>query len=376
MRDELLRFMREQAYRPLTFSELAEVFGVPEEERGLFRRMLEEMEAEGAVVRTRTARYGVPERMNLVVGTYQGHMKGFGFVLPNRPEEEDVYIPPEASGGAMHGDLVVARVESASEDGRRRQGEVIRVLKRAVTRVVGTLERHRGHGFVIPDDRRITQDIYVAKGDMAGAKDGEKVVVEITGWPSPRRGAEGRVVERLGKAGQAGVDVRSLMVQFDLPADFPDEVLKEAERIPETVRPEDLEGRWDLRGELVFTIDGEDAKDLDDAVSLEPIRGGWRLGVHIADVSYYVREGTALDREARERGTSVYLVDRVIPMLPPRLSNGICSLNPDVDRLTLSVFIDFDEDGRPQAHKIGTSVIRSRHRLTYTVVRAMIEGDR
>ncbi|MBX6722461.1 MAG: RNB domain-containing ribonuclease, partial [Dactylosporangium sp.] len=292
-------------------------------------------------------------------------------------EEDDVFVPPDAAGGAMHGDRVVARVESGG-DGRRRQGEIIRVLKRAVTKVVGTLERHRGHGFVVPDDRRLTQDIYVAKADMNGGRDGEKVVVELTHWPTARRGAEGRVAERLGRPGEAGVDVKSLMFQYGLPAEFPAEVLKAADRVPDRVTEDDLAGRWDFRGKTVFTIDGADAKDLDDAVSLERLPPGgravWRLGVHIADVSHYVPEGGPLDREARERGTSVYLVDRVIPMLPPRLSNGICSLNPNEDRLTLSCVIDFDGDGQVVDHRIGASVIRSRRRFTYDEVQAILEG--
>ncbi|MBX6350742.1 MAG: ribonuclease R [Clostridia bacterium] len=374
--------MRDSAYRPLTFGELVDVFDVPPSEHDAFRRLLGQMEAEGLVVRTRTARYGVPERMNLVVGTFQGHMKGFGFVLPDRPDEEDVYVSADASGGAMHGDRVVARVERSGPDGRRREGEVIRVLKRAVTKVVGTLERHRGHGFVVPDDRRLTQDVYVAKADLGGARDGEKVIVEITRWPSPRRGAEGRVIERLGRPDEVGVDVKSLMFQYGLPSEFPAEVEEEARRVPDRVSEAELKGRWDLRDREIFTIDGADAKDLDDAVSLERLKpeaangAAWRLGVHIADVSHYVREGSALDREARERGTSVYLVDRVVPMLPARLSNGICSLNPGEDRLTLTVTIDFDPDGQPLRHRIAPSVIRSRRRFTYDEVEEILAAGR
>ncbi|MBT9259080.1 MAG: ribonuclease R [Clostridiales bacterium] len=374
-RDELLEFMKEKAYRPLTFQELVEVFGISEEEEELFRQVLKAMEAEGLVVRTRTARYGLPERMNLVVGHFHAHQKGFGFVIPDREDEEDLYIPPEGQNGAMHGDRVVARVESSQ--GGRRQGEIIRILSRAVKRVVGVLERHRGLGFVVPDDRRLIQDIYIPRGHMGGARTGEKVVVEITRWPSARRGPEGRVVERLGKPGDPGVDIRSLMVQYDLPEGFPPDVLEEAARLPQEVLPEDKKGRADLTDELIFTIDTDDAKDLDDAVSLEKLpKGGWRLGVHIADVSHYVPEGSALDREARERATSVYLVDRVVPMLPPELSNGICSLNPQQDRLAVSVFMDFDEDGTPGPDRVVLSVIRSKRRFTYTEVNDFIESGK
>ncbi|MDI3270304.1 MAG: ribonuclease R [Bacillota bacterium] len=374
-RDELLEFMQEKAYRPLTFHELVEVFAVPEEEQEGFRQILKAMEGEGLVVRTRTARYGLPQRMNLVVGHFQAHQKGFGFVIPDGDDEEDVYVPPEGQNGAMHGDLVVARVESSQ--GARRQGEIIRILSRAVTRVVGVLERHRGLGFVVPDDRRLTQDIYIPRGQMGGARTGEKVLVEITRWPSPRRGPEGRVVENLGKTGDPGVDIRSLMVQYDLPEGFPPGVLAEVDRLPQKVLPEEKKGRVDLTGELLFTIDTDDAKDLDDAVSLEKLgKNGWRLGVHIADVSHYVAEESALDREARERATSVYLVDRVVPMLPPELSNGICSLNPEEERLAVSVFIDFDSTGVPGPDRVVLSVIRSKARLTYSQVNELLEGGK
>lgn len=372
----VLEFMRDDAYRPLEAGEIMAALGVPSQETGAFLELLSGLELEGLVVRNRFGRYGVPERMNLVVGVFQGHEKGFGFVVPLQPGGVDLFIPPGAMNGAMHGDQVVARRSGRAPGGRSPEGEVIRILRRAHRTIVGVLEREkrRGFGFVIPDERRITYAVFVAGGDLAGARKGEKVVVEITRWPDARRGAEGRVIQRLGRPGDPGVDVLGVMHTYGLAAGFSAEAEREAAAVPEAVGPAELAGRWDLREMDIVTIDSEDAKDLDDAVSLQRLGdgGGWRLGVHIADVSYYVREGGALDREAAERGTSVYLVDRVLPMLPPRLSNGICSLNPCVDRLTMSVFIEFDAEGRPVKHEMGPSVIRSKARLTYEGVAAVL----
>lgn len=369
-RAEILDFMRAKAYRPLTADELVAALRVRKAEEEAFRELLKRMEREGEVVRTRYGRYGVPERMNLVVGVFQGHEKGFGFVAPLDPAQPELFIPPKAMGGAMHGDRVVARISSAPPaKGLSPEGEVIRILQRVNTRITGILERHKGYGFVTPDDRRLPFAVLVTGKGLREAGTGDKVVVEVTEWPGDRRGPAGRVVERLGRAGDPGVDVLSLIHRYGLPLRFPQEVQSEAEGISLRIDEADMRGRLDLRNRLVVTIDGEDAKDFDDAVSLEILGEGearWRLGVHIADVSHYVREGRPLDKEARERGTSIYLVDRVIPMLPERLSNGICSLNPGEDRLTLSVFMDIDDSGRILHFQIHPSVIRSRARLTYT----------
>lgn len=378
MREKIAEFIREKAYKPLGFAELAQAMGIPEKQHEQLRKTLEQMERAGEVVRTRTERYGAPERMNLVVGRLQGHPKGFGFVVPDQPGAEDLFIGREALNGAWHNDRVIARINPPALAGGRREGEVIRILERANPRVVGTFETTRHLGFVVPDEKRLPEDIYVPKGMTNGARSGEKVVVQIVQWPDARRSAEGRIVERLGMKGDVGVDIVSVIRKFGLPEAFPANVLREAEQVPEAVTPEAIQegNRRDLRSWTIVTIDGEDAKDLDDAVSVVRLgRNRWQLGVHIADVAHYVREGSALDREAYRRATSVYLADRVVPMLPPRLSNGICSLNPGVDRLTLSCVMEIDGEGKVRSYEIFPSVIRTAARLTYTRVNQILDGE-
>jgi len=377
--EDVLEFLRHNAYKPMAADELATALEVPATEQPAFLELLAAMESRGQVVRTRTKRYGAPERMNLTVGRLQGHPRGFGFVLPDQPELPDVYIGRENMGGAWNGDRVIARPVERKGQGRR-EGEIIRVLERANSHVVGTFHGAGAGGFLTPDDPRLPEDVFIPAAAQGAAQDEDTVVVEITSSPSGRRPAEGRVVERLGHHGDPGVDVLAVMARYHLSPEFPPDVVREAAGIPDEVEARDLKGRRDLRQEVIVTIDGEDAKDLDDAVSVEAIDlpdggTGWRLGVHIADVSHYVREGTALDVEAAERGTSVYLVDRVIPMLPKRLSNGICSLNPQVDRLTLSCQMDVDARGRVVDYQLFPSVIRTKERMTYTDVTAILEGD-
>ncbi|HEY8347671.1 MAG TPA: ribonuclease R [Symbiobacteriaceae bacterium] len=378
MKERIAEFIRTQAYKPLTFAELAQALGISEKQYPQLQKTLEQMEANGEIVRTRTQRYGAPERMNLAVGRLQGHPKGFAFLIPEAPEAEDVFVGREALNGAWHGDRVIVRLSPPSRVGGRREGEVIRILERANHRVVGTFEAAKHGGYVTPDDRRLPEDIFIPKGATNGARTGEKVVVQIVTWPGPRRLAEGKVTERLGMKGDAGVDILSIIRSLDLPEAFPARVLREAEALPDKVTEEMIaqEGRRDLRNWTIVTIDGEDAKDLDDAISVERLPNGhWRLGVHIADVSYYVKEGSALDQEAYKRGTSVYLADRVVPMLPPRLSNGICSLNPGEDRLTLSCVMEINREGRVLKYEIFPSVIRTAARLSYPQVNAVLEGD-
>ncbi|MEW5763070.1 MAG: ribonuclease R [Bacillota bacterium] len=373
-REEIMAFMREALYRPMTEAELVRALGVAGRDLRRFRRLLREMEAEGLVYQTRAARYGLPERMNLVVGRLQGHPKGYAFLIPDNRALEDVFVGAGHLNGAMHNDRVVVRVMPGRNG--RREGEVVKILRRANHRVVGTFQRKRNYGFVVCDDVRLPQDVFVPRGSFGGARTGDKVVAEITVWPAPRRAPQGRVVRVLGPAGAPHMDTISVCHRYGLDPNFPREVLREAERIPAEVTPADLAGRRDLRGWTIVTIDGEDARDLDDAVSLERLSGGrWRLGVHIADVGYYVPEGSALDREAYRRGTSVYLPDFVVPMLPPRLSNGICSLNPREDRLTLSVVMDIDGSGEVVGYEMFPSVIRTVERMTYTAVRRILVDD-
>ncbi len=371
---KIVEFMKEDAYRPLKFDELAAVLAVPAEEKDDLAEILSSLEIEGLIYRTNKDRYGVPERMNLIVGRLQGNERGFGFLVPDDPDAMDVFIPADGLSGAMHNDRIIARITAKGTDGRRAEGEVIKILKRAVTKVVGTYESSRYFGFVVPDDKRIPGDIFIPKDEVNGAKPGWKVVAEITKWPESRRNAEGRIVEIIGDSRDAGIDILSIMKAHGLTETFPDDVMQQADAIPDSVSEEMLEGRRDLRDLRMITIDGEDAKDLDDAVSIQKLPDGcYRLGVHIADVSYYVTEDSPLDREALKRGTSVYLVDRVIPMLPKKLSNGVCSLNPNVDRLAFSVMMDIDAKGKVLRHDIFESVINTNERMTYTNVYKLLE---
>ena len=378
---ELLEFMREKAYKPMTREELESHFGIEgDEEAQAFARLLDGLEQEGKIVKTRTRRYGVPERMNLLRGRLQVHPKGFAFLLPDEEGHPDVYIHPNDLKGAMNGDTVLVRITAKDASGTRLEGEVVRIVKRAVTEVVGLFQSHESFGFVVPDDRRINKDIFIPREAFGGAVTGQKVVVRIVRYPEGRSLAQGEIVEILGHKDDPGVDILSIIRKHGLPEKFPEDVMTEAEAVPDAITEEEIvrQGRRDLRGKTIITIDGEDAKDLDDAVNVEILpNGNWLLGVHIADVGYYVRENSALDREAYNRGCSVYLVDRVIPMLPHRLSNGICSLNPHVDRLTMTCEMEFDARTlRRVRHDIYPSVIRSAERMTYTNVRKMlVDGD-
>lgn len=366
--------MRSEEYKPMNEGEILVALDLDIRDADLLLKTLQSMEKEGLVVKNRKGRYGLPERMNLIVGHLEGHPRGYAFLIPDNPEMEDVYVGLGNLNGAVHGDRVIVR-PLFKPSGGRLEGEVVRILKRASTKVVGTIECGKQFAFVTPDDKRFYFDIFIPKDATAGAQTGQKVVVGITRWPEGRRNPEGRVIEVLGYGDEPGIDVLAVIKKYDLPLEFPEKVLRQAEQIPEEISEEELEGRLDLRKEKIVTIDGEDAKDLDDAVSVKRIPGGYRLGVHIADVSYYVREDTPLDKEARKRGCSVYLVDRVIPMLPPKLSNGICSLNPRVPRLTMSVIIDFDENAKVKNYQITPSVIQTCERMTYTAVNKILEEN-
>lgn len=371
MKDQILEFMRREAYRPLLAEELFDALGFDNREE--FMQTLIDLENEGRVICTRKLRYGLPDKMNLAVGKLQGHPNGFGFVIQDTPGIPDVFISSDNLNGALHNDRVVARLTGRSWNGPKQEGEIIRILKRANETIVGTFERGKKYSFVTPDENRISMDVFVPNGKDKGAATGDKVVVEISRWPERRRNPEGRVISILGHKTDPGVDVESILWKYGLPQEFPKTVLKEVAKISLTVTPEQAQGRRDLRHLLMVTIDGEDAKDLDDAVSLEILPNGhYYLGVHIADVGSYVKPGSALDKEAYKRGTSVYLVDRVVPMLPPELSNGICSLNPQVDRLALSVFMEIDSRGQVLKHEIVESVININERMTYSNVKKIL----
>ena len=355
--------------------ELMKTLSIPKEDRKAFKRILREMIQQGEIVRTRGNRFGLPQKMGLVSGRFKGHRDGYGFVIPEEPGESDVYIGVRNREDAMHGDRVVARVELHKGEARR-EGRIIRVLERAHRQIVGRFEPGKEFGFVVPTDKRIVHDVYISPGDVNGAKAGQVVVAEILTYPTRTRNPQGQIIKILGKITDARIDTEIVTEEYDLQKEFPPNVLAEAEEIPARVSQEMTKGRADLRGLPTVTIDGERARDFDDAVSIERIPsregGGFRLFVHIADVGHYVPEGSALDREGYRRGTSVYFPDAVLPMFPERLSNGVCSLNPREDRLTLTVEMRFDGDGNRTSYKIYDSVIRSSERMTYTDVRKIL----
>lgn len=374
IQQKLLSLMKEESYKPLTVQEIQEVLGF--EQAAEFKelvKMLVDLEQKGQIIRSKSNRYGVPEGMNLLRGKFIGHAKGFGFVAPEAEGMDDVFIPPHEVNGAMNGDTVLIRVVNATSGGRR-EGAITRVVERKTTKVVGMYQNNKGFGFVVPDDKKLPMDVFIGKGDSLDAVDGHKVVVEITDWPIDGKSATGMVTQILGHRNDPGVDILSIIHKHGIEVDFPQAVLDQANKIPEEVQEEDLFKRRDLREELAVTIDGADAKDLDDAISVvKNDNGSYLLSVHISDVSYYVTENSAMGDDAYDRGTSVYLTDRVIPMLPHRLSNGICSLNPGVDRLTLSCTMTIDRNGKVVDHEIFESVIRSKERMTYNEVYKIIE---
>ena len=376
LKERILSYMREAAYKPLTDAELAEEMKLTDEELVTFWPAMEELEKTAAIIKNRNELFGVPERMNLVVGKLSMSAKGFGFIIPDVREKEtdsDVFVPGAMMASAMNGDKVVARVTPSEIPGRSREGEIIRIVERANKRIVGTFESSKTFGFVTPDDTKLSQDVFIPKKSFHGAKVGMKVVVEITKWPDGRRSAEGNIIEVLGKVGEPGVDVLSVMRQYELSEGFPEDVQAAADAAESAVSPEEYRGRRDRRDFHIVTVDGDDAKDLDDGVYVEKhADGSFFLGVYIADVSWYVRENAPLDREARARGTSVYLVDRVIPMLPKKLSNGICSLNAGEDRLAMACEMEIGTDGKVKSYEILPTVIHVYRRLTYNIVNKIL----
>ncbi len=383
-KEQIVSYIENEAVRPLSETELAEQLGADTVEQLIaLKQMLQELEQEGTLVLSRKNRYGLPAQLNLLLGTISRHPKGFGFLVSEDHNQEDLYIHSSDLNGALHGDKVIARIKRpAGFDARtgtkfRAEGEVIRILQRKAQYVVGTFENSKHFGFVVPDDKKFGSDIFIAKENFNGAHNGMKVLAEVTAWPQKTRSAEGKVVQLIGMKGQPGVDILSIILGHQLPQNFPAEVLEAAEAIPETIPPSELAKRRDLRQLLMITIDGDDAKDLDDAVSVQKLdNGNYLLGVHIADVGHYVPEDSTLDHEALERATSIYLVDRVIPMLPQRLSNGVCSLNAGEDRLALTCMMEIDHKGVVTAHEIFESVIHVDYRMTYqNVTKILTEQD-
>ena len=360
---------------PVAVDDLLRAARLSRDERARAGACLAALEARGALVRTKGERLTLPERLDLVAGRLQGNPAGFAFCVPDDPEAEDVYVPASGVRPAMHGDRVLVRIERFRRRGRT-EGRVTKVLERGTTRVVGVLRRGRTADVVVPQEQRITVPILVGRGDDGGARDGDMIVAELVRYPGLASEAEARVTAVLGPASDPRVETEAVIAAHDLPREFPPDVVAAARRVPTAVPAEALAGRLDLRGLPIVTIDGENARDFDDAVLVEETKSGFRLTVAVADVGYYVAAGSALDLEARARGTSVYFPDRVIPMLPEELSNGICSLKPDEDRLVLAVQMDFNAHARQTGATFHQAVIRSAARLTYTQVRqALVDRD-
>ena len=416
----IMELLGDPVYQPMRFREIAGLLRLSKEEKKDLYRVLDELVAEGKADLDAKGRYSKitgkkrrknetgkgksvsdrkdsrekqkeksrekrrgrekeeneqqPDYENLPAyeGTFIGHPKGFGFV-EIEGEDEDIFIPEGNTGTAMHQDKVRVIITREQKEGKRREGTVIKVLERGMPEIVGTYERSRDFGFVVSDNPKFSKDVFIPRKDSQGIKNGDKVVVEITSYGSKNKNPEGKIKENLGSCKAPGTDILAIVKSFGIPSEFPEKVLRQAARVPDHVLDADRDGRLDLRHLQTVTIDGEDAKDLDDAVTLTKEGNIYHLGVHIADVSNYVQGGSALDREALKRGTSVYLADRVIPMLPERLSNGICSLNQGQDRLTLSCLMDIDEKGNMVSHKIAETVICVDERMNYTDVKNILE---
>ena len=369
-KEMLVQLVHDKTYVPMKLKELAMLLSVPKEQRDELKEVLDILIAEGKIGISKKGKYGKAEEFALA-GTFSGHAKGFGFVIIEG-REQDVFIPADKTKGAMDGDKVQIVIEGEAR-GKRAEGAVLRILEHANKTVIGFYQKNKNFGFVLPDNQKLGQDIFIPQGKDMGAVTGHKVIVRITDFGDERKKPEGVITEILGHVNDPGVDILSIIKAYGLPEGFPDEVMTQVASIPDEVEEEEKKNRLDLRHLQTVTIDGEDAKDLDDAISISKENDDhYTLGVHIADVSHYVTENSPLDKEALKRGTSVYLVDRVIPMLPHKLSNGICSLNAGTDRLALSCLMEIDGKGNVIGHRIAETLIQVDRRMTYTAVNAIV----
>lgn len=375
----ILDFIQDKNYKPMKFKELCMIFSVPKREKEEFKEFLDQMMAKGDLMITANGRYKKAEA-DTWTGRFCGSTRGFGFVTVEGIKD-DIFIPADDTGNAFHGDTVLIQLVSPAVSGRdghsakRAEGRVLQVISRGFEEIVGTFQKNKNYGFVIPDNQKIGRDIFIPSGKTLHAVTGHKVTAKITDYGTKNKNPEGVVTEILGHADDPKTDILSVVKAFGIPAEFPEDVKTQLASVPESVNETELAGRMDLRKLLTVTIDGEDAKDLDDAITLERMGDHFLLGVHIADVTNYVKENSPLDKEALKRGTSVYLVNKVIPMLPHVLSNGICSLNEGVDRLALSCLMEIDKKGSIVGHEIAETVIRVNHRMSYTQVSKILEGD-
>src|SRR5262245_61798155 len=375
-REQILTLMRDRVHHPAGMRELLQILKIPRDERSSFKRHIKSMVSSGDLVQIRGHRFGLPEKMDLYVGRLQTHPAGYGFVTPERPLEPaggDIYISGTHLNEAMQGDRVVVRIERVKEGGRA-EGRIIRILERANQLIVGRYDRGEGGmGFVVPFDRRVLMDVVIPAGQEGGASPGEMVTVELTRWPTSTRGAIGRVADVLGDIDAPGVDTEIIIRKYGIPDAHAPDAVAEATSMGAAVSDKDIRGRTDFRPLQTVTIDGEHARDFDDAITIEKLPSGhYWLGVHIADVSHYVEEGSALDREAYERGTSVYFPERAVHMFPTELATGLCSLNPHVDRLVQSCFMEIDRRGEVVRYEFHDGVINSNERMTYTAVNGIL----
>ena len=369
-KDMLVSLFEEKSYVPMKLKELAIFLEIPKARREELKEVLDSLLEEGRIGISKKGRYGKAQDFARV-GIFSGHAKGFGFVTIEG-QEQDIFIPSEKTAGAMHRDKVQVVIQEEQTKGKRPEGAIVRILERANETVIGYYQKNKNYGFVLPDNQKLNQDIFIPQGKDMGAVTGHKVVVRITDFGGERHNPEGIITEIIGHVNDPGTDILSIIKAYGLPEEFPKEVMRQAALMPDMVDDREVEGRWDLRHLPTVTIDGEDAKDLDDAITISKEGDHYTLGVHIADVTHYVQEGMPLDEEAYKRGTSIYLVDRVIPMLPHKLSNGICSLNAGTDRLALSCIMEIDDKGNVLGHQIAETVINVDKRMTYTVVNAIV----
>lgn len=377
MKQAILSFMEQVDFRPLKAENLAIEMAIPDEELEAFFTALRQLEESGKLVMNKKGRYGLCRHMGLLAGHLEGNPKGFAFFVADDEKRRDIYIPFDNLFGAMHKDRVLVRIiKDHKYVNGREEGEVVRILTHTNQRILGTFEESgNGFGFVTPEERRLGMDIFIPKEDIHGAANGDVVVAHVTKWSKGKRNPQGTIVEIIGEKNEKGTDMLTVIRKYQLPEEFSQKVLDNAKTVAK-IDAEDFRNRKDLRQEVIVTMDGADAKDLDDAVSLKPLKNGsFLLGVHIADVGNYVKIGSPLDKEAYRRGTSVYFPDRVIPMLPKDLSNGICSLHPGVDRLTLSCEMEINQKGRVVDCNIFESVINSKARMTYDDVNGILEGN-
>lgn len=368
----ILNFMKDENYTPMKAKEMAMILGVPKKEYNKFLDIIRYLEENYKIVKNRKNRYRLIGE-NFVEGIYRKNQRGFGFVKIDDREDE-IYIAKEDSLNALNGDRVLIEITEEQNKVKRAEGKIKKIIKHEKETVVGTFQESRNFGFVVPDDKAFGTDIFISKGKFLNAKNNQKVVVKITKYPQKGKNAEGEIIEVLGSIDEAGVDMLSIIKEYDLPAEFPENVIEEAKKYGNKIDEKDIQNRIDCRQDIIFTIDGEDAKDLDDAVRVIKLKNGnYKLDVHIADVSYYVREGSLLDKEAQIRGTSVYMLSRVIPMLPKELSNGICSLNAGQDRFTLSCSMEINNKGEVVSAEVYKGIINVTERMNYHDVQKILD---